>query len=250
MWYSACNYFLGELIMNSWKTIEQYFKEVIYGGIDGIVTTFAVVAGFAGASMSADTTMQLSVLVVLLFGLANLFADAASMGLGNFLSVRSEQDMYKSAQARELSLLQNNREDERVVTVSILREKGFSEEDALTLADIYQHNESYWLDFMMMHEQGIADPRGENPVYTGLATFLSFMVFGVIPLLPFMLMKEGSVALLFQFSVLGTFAALVLLGLLKWKVIGDKFVSSLTEVILVGGTAATLAYLVGVVFAA
>ena len=103
---------------------------------------------------------------------------------------------------------------------------------------------------MMMHEHEIADPRGENPVYTGLATFISFMVFGAIPLLPFMLMAEGSTALLFQLSIAGTFAALVLLGLLKWKVIGDKLVSSLTEVILVGGTAATLAYLVGVVFAA
>ena len=72
----------------------EYFKEVIYGGIDGIVTTFAVVAGFAGASLSSDNAVQISFLIVLLFGLANLFADAASMGLGNFLSVRSEKDLY------------------------------------------------------------------------------------------------------------------------------------------------------------
>jgi vacuolar iron transporter family protein len=234
--------------MKSWATIEQYFKEVIYGGIDGIVTTFAVVAGFTGAALATDSTMQLSFAIVLLFGLANLFADAASMGLGNFLSVRSEQDMYKSAQSREAALLQTRPKDEYESTVAILEEKGFSNSDATTLAGIYQHNQSYWLDFMMMHEHGIADPRGENPVYTGLATFVSFMIFGAIPLLPFMLIEEGSVAFIFQLSVFGTFTALVLLGLLKWKVIGDRLLSSLTEVILVGGTAATLAYLVGVIF--
>ncbi len=234
--------------MPKWRTIEQYFKEVIYGGIDGIVTTFAVVAGFTGAAMSSDTTLQLSFAIVLLFGLANLFADAASMGLGNFLSVRSEQDMYASAQERERALLQSQPENGRASTIEILREKGFSETDAATLANIYKHNESYWLDFMMTHQHGIADPRGENPVYTGLATFLSFMVFGVIPLLPFMFIEEGSTAFLFQLSVAGTFAALVLLGLLKWRVIGDKLTSSLSEVILVGGTAAALAYLVGVLF--
>ncbi len=229
-----------------WTTIEQYFKEVIYGGIDGIVTTFAVVAGFAGAALSTDTTIQLSFAVVLLFGLANLFADAASMGLGNFLSVRSEQDMYKSARERERQLLQSDHVNERTATVRILMEKGFTETDAMTLANLYQHNESYWLDFMMVHEQGLADPRGENPTYTGLATFLSFMVFGAIPLLPFMLIEEGTTMALFQYSVIGTFVALVMLGLLKWKVIGAQLVASLIEVILVGGTAALLAYLVGV----
>jgi VIT1/CCC1 family predicted Fe2+/Mn2+ transporter len=81
--------------------LTEYFKEVIYGGIDGIVTTFAVVAGFSGAALSTDTTTQLTFMVVLLFGLANLFADAASMGLGNFLSVRSEKDLYNVTRARE-----------------------------------------------------------------------------------------------------------------------------------------------------
>ncbi len=79
----------------------DYFKEVIYGGIDGIITTFAVVAGFSGAAISNEATTQLSFMVVLLFGLANLFADGVSMGLGNFLSVRSDQDLYKSARQKE-----------------------------------------------------------------------------------------------------------------------------------------------------
>ena len=227
----------------------EYFKEVIYGGIDGIVTTFAVVAGFAGASLSSNETTQLSFLIVMLFGLANLFADAASMGLGNFLSVRSEKDLYGVARVKELELLRSNTEHEKSETIRIMQEKGFSSQEAQTLASIYQGNETYWLDFMMQHEQEMADPRGENEIFTGLATFFSFLVFGTIPLLPFLLQEEGDPLTAFIYSSLGTFLALVTLGLLKWRVIGAKFMASMVEVVLVGGTAAVLAYFVGTFFA-
>lgn len=227
----------------------DYFKEVIYGGIDGIVTTFAVVAGFAGAALSTNEVTQLSFAVVLLFGLANLFADAASMGLGNFLSVRSEKDLYHVKRERELQEMKSNPELEVRETVDLLTTKGFSPADAQTLASIYKGNEEYWLDFMMNNEHELSDPRGENEVFTGLATFLSFMVFGAIPLLPFMLADSGDAATTFIYSSVGTFFALVTLGLLKWRVIGSRLGASLFEVVAVGGTAAVLAYYVGTFFA-
>jgi VIT1/CCC1 family predicted Fe2+/Mn2+ transporter len=231
------------------STFKEYFKEVIYGGIDGIVTTFAVVSGAAGASLSSDTTSQVVFFSVLLFGLANLFADAASMGLGNFLSVRSEKDLYQVNREAGRAELRADGERGFTQTVRIMQEKGFSSEDATTLAGIYRHNEEYWLDFMMQHDKELADPRGENEVFTGLATFLSFMAFGSIPLLPFMLEESADPATAFLFSAVGTFVALVMLGLLKWRVIGAKFAASLFEVVAVGGTAAVLAYFVGTFFA-
>ena len=226
----------------------DYFKEIIYGGIDGIVTTFAVVAGFTGAALSSSETAQFSFLVVLLFGLANLFADAASMGLGNFLSVRSEKDLYAAKREGEVMALRNNTEHEVGETVRIMEEKGFSGEHARQLAQIYQTNEEYWTDFMMQHELEMPDPRGENEVMTGLATFISFLIFGAIPLLPFIVKTEGDAATAFIFSSIGTLAALIALGLLKWRVIGTKLFPSLAEVVLVGGTAAVLAYFVGTFF--
>lgn len=227
----------------------EYFKEVIYGGIDGIVTTFAVVAGFAGAALSGSEAGQLSFLIVLLFGLANLFADAASMGLGNFLSVRSEKDLYTVERNKEVALLRSNPEHEVVETIRIMEEKGFSATDARTLADIYRHNEEYWLDFMMQHEHKVSDPREENEIFTGLATFISFMIFGAIPLIPFMLDDQGDPATAFMYSSIGTFCALITLGLLKWRVVGANFWASLFEVVAVGGTAAIIAYFVGTFFA-
>ncbi len=226
----------------------DYFREIIYGGIDGIITTFAVVAGFSGAALSSDTTTQLSFLVVLLFGLANLFADGVSMGLGSFLSVRSEQDLYKAARAKEKYEIANNAQMEYSETVTILIQKGYTETDATAMADLYRKNPAYWLDFMMNHELEMPDPTGHNPVYTGLATFASFLVFGIIPLLPFIFLGGASSTVLFVYSIIGTFLALVLLGVMKWKVVGAGLKASLFEVVIVGSAAAAIAYYVGTFF--
>ena len=229
--------------------LTEYFTEVIYGGTDGIVTTFAVVAGFSGAALSTDTTTQLTFMVVLLFGLANLFADAASMGLGNFLSVRSEKDLYKVTRTREERRIRENPEKEIQQTVDIMMEKGFSESDAKTLVSVYQKNHEYWVDFIMNHKIEMSDPRGTNPALTGFATFISFIVFGSIPLLPFIFMETEIADVAFSYSLIGTFVALALLGLLKWRVVGVNLYSALLEVMVVGGVAAILAYYVGTYFA-
>lgn len=225
-----------------------YFKEIIYGGIDGIVTTFAVVAGFTGAALSTETTTQFSFAVVLLFGLANLFADAASMGLGNFLSVRSEKDLYLSTRREKALSIRAYPDDEKAQTIMVLKKKGFSQTDAEALVGIYASNPTYWIDFLLQHDIELSDPRGEREVLTGLTTFTSFMVFGVIPLLPFIVLGEGAAETTFLYSAFGTFLALVLLGLLKWQVIGTRFVPTLLEVVVVGGVAATLAFYVGTFF--
>jgi VIT1/CCC1 family predicted Fe2+/Mn2+ transporter len=149
---------------------------------------------------------------------------------------------------KELAGLRENPEHKKLETLNLLQSKGFSAEDATKLAETYRHNEEYWLDFMMHHKEEQSDPRGENEIFTGLATFFSFMVFGTIPLLPFILQNSGDAGTAFLYSSIGTFLALVALGLLKWRVIGANFKSSLFEVVAVGGTAAVLAYFVGTFF--
>lgn len=230
------------------SAVAGYFKEVIYGGIDGIITTFAVVAGFSGAALSNETTTQLSFLVVLLFGLANLFADATSMGLGNFLSVRSEKDQYNAVRRKERLEIQERPDAEIAETVEILVGKGFSEADARSIATLYRTNEEYWLDFMMSHELEMSDPRGENPFMTGFTTFASFIVFGTIPLIPFIFMQSGSPSFVFALSSVGTLFALVILGLLKWRIVGTSLRVSLFEVVVLGGVAAVIAFAVGTFF--
>ena len=224
---------------------EVYLKEIIYGGNDGIVTTFAVVAGFTGAQ--AANLPAFSFLTVLLFGLANLFADAASMGLGNFLSLRSEKDMYKAEEARELSEIRTSPEKEKEETKAILLAKGFSDEHAEQLTKIYATNESYWLQFMMNHELEMSNPTKENPILTGLATFTAFIAFGFIPLLPYILLTNN-LATAFLYSSFTTFGALVLLGLLRWRTTKENLMRSVLEIVTIGGVSASIAYFVGTFF--
>jgi len=221
-----------------------YLKEIVYGGNDGIVTTFAVVAGFAGAQTNIAST-PLPYLTVLLFGFANLFADGVSMALGNFLSIRSEQDVYKSEKAKENHEIIHNTELERLESIEILMHKGFSEQKATELVAIYMTNPGYWVDFMMNQELELPNPEGDNPFLMSLATFFSFLLFGIIPLIPYVLFHGSA---LFMMSTGATITALTLLGILRWKVTGQNSIRSITETLLLGGAAAAVAYFVGTFF--
>ncbi len=221
--------------------ITEYLKEIVYGGIDGIITTFAVVAGYAGAS-SGDPT-QLSVFALLLFGFANLFADGISMGVGNFLSVRTEQDLYRSAKQKELEEIEKNPKAEEEETKFILMDKGFSKKDAETLTQIYKKNKDYWVEFMMKNELEMQNPEGENPFLTATATISSFLIFGLIPLIPYLMVQETDGILIY--SVLFTALALVILGILKWVITRKSLAKSIFETLILGGIAASVAFLVG-----
>ena len=225
----------------------QYLKEIVYGGNDGVVTTFAVVAGFSGAAITGEAIVGLSFMTVLLFGLANLFADGLSMGLGNFLSIRAEQDLYITAEKKEAHEIIHNRQMEIEETIDILQHKGFEKNDAHVLVKIYQKNELYWIDWMMKHELEMDDPRDTNPIYTGMATFVSFLVFGVVPLLPF-LMQDLSTEKAFYISCGLTFMALATLGVIRWRVTGTFFWRAVGESVLIGGISAVVAFGVGVLF--
>ncbi len=222
-----------------------YLREIVYGGNDGIVTTFAVVAGFSGANLSHAN--GLGYVTVLLFGLANLFADASSMGLGNLLSMRAEQDRYKQEREKELKEIKHNIDIEKMETEQLLITKGFTQKQAQELVAIYSLNTDYWADFMMRYELEMSDPTNENPLLNGGVTFISFIIFGSIPLLPYFIF--GNHANTFVFAIIATCVALILLGLLRWRVTKDSLFRSVGEILIIGGISAAIAYFVGTLFA-
>src|SRR3990167_3639250 len=223
-------------------SLSGYLKEIVYGASDGIVTTFAVVAGFTGAQSGIN---QFPVVIVLIFGFANLLADAFSMGLGNVLSILADKDVYKTERDKELYEIKNNPEFEKKETIYILKKKGFTEDQAKKITELYSKNEDYWAEFMMRFELEIPTPEHENPLFTGFATFSSFVVFGFIPLIPYILAINGDK---FLISVMFTFIALVLLGVLRWKVTTQTLWRTISETVVLGGIAAIIAYFVGSLF--
>lgn len=222
----------------------QYLKEIVYGGNDGIVTTLAVISGFAGAG--GQNGSNYSVLAVLLFAFANLFADATSMGLGNFLSTRSEAALYKKTLEIENKQLLNDTILEKKEAVVLLQKEGFNELDSEKMVNLLSKNKKYWLNFILEKKLDMHDPKLENATLTALATFTAFIVFGFVPIIPY-LMRISSEYQYFA-SILGAGLSLILLGTLRYKVTGEKWVRAVGEVLLIGSLSASVAFIVGLFF--
>lgn len=220
---------------------QEYLKQIVFGGNDGIVTTFAIVAGFAGAQ--AEGVGRIGALAVLVFGLANLFADAVSMGLGEFLSLRSQHDLYRARRQGELREAARDPGQERTELFEILRQRGLPPGEADSAASMLARHPRLMVDLMMTYEFGMTDPEGENPMLSGLTTFLSFVLFGSVPLMPYFLLPPD--ARTFVLSTAATGLALVGLGLLRWNATGERPFRCVFETVLVGTTCALVAFAVG-----
>lgn len=223
--------------------LQENLKQIVYGGNDGIVTTFAIVAGFAGAG--AEGAAQIGALAVLVFGLANLFADAVSMGLGEFLSTRSQMDLYATQRAIELKELEDNPNGERAELIEMMTDRGLTREDAEHAADRLMKSPELVVDMMMAYELEMPEMRQAAPAWDGLVTFASFLVFGAVPLLPYFLRDPSEAT--FWLSVWATFGALVGLGVLRWWASREKILRCIGETVLVGGVCAVVAFGVGAI---
>lgn len=213
-----------------------WIHDIVYGAHDGIVTTFAVVAGTAGASLSWG--------VVIILGMANLLADAVSMGAGAFLSIRNERDQYERLFKEELQEIDDHPELEREEIREAYATKGFTGEDLERVVAVITRDKGVWAEAMMKEEHGMTKPAAEKALLHGLATFLGFGIFGSVPLLPYFLFREG--ANNFQFAIAGTAAALFLVGITRSIVTRERIYRGAVEILLIGAVTASIAYAVGV----
>jgi VIT1/CCC1 family predicted Fe2+/Mn2+ transporter len=216
----------------------KYIKSVVYGGLDGIVTTFAVVAGVEGASLSAG--------IVLILGFANLVADGLSMAIGDYLSTKSEQEYQKAERAREEWEVANYPEGEKKELRELYEGKGVSADDARQMVETVARHPKAWVDIMMVEELGIL-PEEESPLRNALTTFVSFGVFGFIPLVATILARfvPFLAANTFPASIALVGVTLFALGAAKTKITGRPWLASGLETLVVGGITAAAAWAVG-----
>jgi len=220
----------------------RYIKSSVYGGLDGIITTFAVVAGVAGASLSAG--------VVLILGFANLIADGLSMAIGDYLSTKAENEYAAAERERELWEIDHYPEGEKRELVELYVAKGMTEADAQVVVDGIARHRRAWADIMMVEELGILQS-AESPLANAAVTFASFCVFGFVPLVA----HVASFALpalrpyAFAASCGMTATTLFALGAIKVRITGRPWLRSGLEMLLVSGLAAAAAYGVGFVLA-
>ncbi|MCL6430680.1 MAG: VIT1/CCC1 transporter family protein [Anaerolineae bacterium] len=215
-----------------------YLGDLVYAGLDGIVTTFAIVSGVAGASLSPG--------IVLILGLANLFADGLSMAMGAYLSGKSEREYWQREREREAWEIEHFPESERLELVEIYKAKGYSDEEATLVAAIESKERERWIDAMMVHELGIL-PDDRRPLTSALATLAAFVVAGALPLTVYLLglwlpvRPELAFRLSMALSALGLFG----LGAAKVFVTERSWLRGGLEMLLLGGVVAAVAYGIG-----
>ncbi len=213
----------------------SYLGDTVLGAIDGCVTTFAVVAGAAGAGLPAK--------VAIVLGCANLLADGFSMAASNYQRARSEHELLARARRVEEMHVREVPEGEREEVRQIFQAKGFS---GATLEDIVRgitQDRKLWVDTMLTEELGLRlDP--PRPGLAALATFAGFCAAGLLPLLPYLL-PGMPFAWMFPVSMAATACTFLAIGVLKGCVLRQPRLRAGLATLFVGGTAALLAYLVG-----
>ncbi|HVD97322.1 MAG TPA: VIT1/CCC1 transporter family protein [Cytophagaceae bacterium] len=219
---------------------KDYVAEFVYGGIDGAITTFAVVAGASGANLN------LSVIIIL--GVANLLADGFSMSVGNYFSTKAERDNYEKHKSIEYWEIEHMREREIEEIREIYARKGFKGELLEQVVNTITANNDVWVDTMMKEELEMVKD-GKTPVKTATVTFIAFALIGLIPLLSYLsawIFKMESTHL-FLYSCLLTGVGLAIVGYFKSLVTEKNKFMSIAETLVLGGIAAGLSYLVGAV---
>ncbi len=216
---------------------QDYLGEFVYGGVDGSVTTFAVVAGATGAALDSA--------VVIILGFANLVADGFAMSVGSYLSTKSERENYEKHRSIEFWEIENTRDKEVNEIREIYAAKGFEGELLDQVVETITADKERWVDIMMKEELGMS-PESKSPLAMGGVTFVSFIVFGFLPLLIYVLDYSFDLEVnLFLISSVLTGLVFCLIGYLKGLVNQTNIIRSMLETLFLGGAAAVLAYFVG-----
>lgn len=220
------------------KSGKDFIREFIYGGIDGGVTTFAVVAGATGAHFDN--------VVIIILGLANLVADGFSMSVGSYLSVKSQFEKYRKFQQYERWGIENMPETERKEIRSIYFDKGLRGKLLERVVEVITSDKEVWVEEMMQGEFQMT-PEKNSPFKAGIVTFVSFILIGAIPLLPFIIPESGQLIGVAPFSLtcILTGLAFIIIGFTKSYINETSLSWAVFETLLLGAVAAVIAYFAG-----
>jgi len=214
----------------------SYLGDFVLGAVDGAVTTFAIVAGAAGAGLSNG--------VVIVLGLANVLADGFSMAAGNFLRARADQQLLQRFRRLEETHIDRIPEGEREEIRQILRGKGFEGEMLERIVQVITEDRQRWVNTMLTDEWGL-QLQPPSPWRAALATLGAFVLAGLVPLVPMVILLHRRASESFTASAIMTGATFFAIGVIRGRVVDQRPLGSGMETLLIGGSAAVLAFLVG-----
>ena len=202
------------------------------GMSDGLTVPFALAAGLSGA-ISVNR-------LIVLAGSAEIAAGSIAMGLGGYLAARGDAEHYESERAREVQEVKELPQEEEKEITAIFKEYGVSREESQPVLDALKRNPEAWVNFMMRFELGLEEPKGTRPVHSASTIAGSYIVGGLIPLSPYMLLHSSAPALVS--SVVITLIALSIFGFIKGRVTGTGQLRGALQTVFIGGIAAAAAF--------
>lgn len=220
-------------------TAGEMVRDVVIGMSDGLTVPFALAAGLSGAVTSTR--------VIATAGIAEIVAGAIAMGLGGFLAARGDAEHYMSERKREDREILEVPHLETEEVTAILVEYGVDIEDANRAVAGIKKDPKRWVDFMMRFELGLEEPNPRRALSSAATIGGSYVVGGLVPLLPYFLLDKVNDAL--PWSCIVTAIALAVFGAVKARFVGLSPFKGMGQTVLVGGLAATAAFLLARLFA-
>ena len=215
----------------------QFIKSAVYSGLTGILIMFGIASGALGSNLSNT--------VVLILGISSLIADGISMGVADYMGTNSKIEFAKAKKEHEEREVNNNPDHEKIQTKGIYIAKGLNESDATVAVETLAKYPKAWVDIIMIEKVGLLDSN-QSPLKNGLVSFLSFILLGLIPLLPYVIGAGiNNASGLFAASLGLSVVTLFLLGVVKTRFTGKNAVISGLETLFVGACVSSAAFLIG-----
>lgn len=220
--------------------VEKHFtatatvRDIVIGMSDGLTVPFALAAGLSGAVASTS--------IVVTAGLAEIAAGSIAMGLGGYLAAQTDREHYAAERTRELEETQSVPAMEEEEVAAILRDYGLADEQVMPVVKAISADRNRWVDFMMRFELGLEQPDPARARISALTIALSYIAGGSIPLMPYILFSDITVAL--YVSVVVTLIALFVFGFIKGHFTGVSSLRSGAQTVLIGGLAAAAAFII------
>jgi VIT1/CCC1 family predicted Fe2+/Mn2+ transporter len=205
---------------------------------DGLTVPFALAAGLSGA---VDSTS-----IIVIAGIAEVAAGSIAMGLGGYLSGKTEQDHYNNELKREYHEVDTLRHVEIKETKEFFANLGLSEELQEQATQEVAKDRNKWVEFMMKYELGLDKPDPRRATKSAMNIGLSYVVGGLVPLSPYFFVDEPTTGL--KISAVVTLLCLFIFGWFKSKITGVHPFWGAVRVTLIGAMAAAAAFGVAKIF--
>ncbi|HZS58514.1 MAG TPA: VIT1/CCC1 transporter family protein [Gemmatimonadaceae bacterium] len=215
-------------------TAGDVVRDIVIGMSDGLTVPFALAAGLSGAVQASR--------IVVTAGLAEIAAGSIAMGLGGYLAARSDAEHYASESAREAREIVEQPDAERAEVATIFSAYGLGEADTARVVNALAARPDQWRDFMLRFELGLEAPDPRRGLRSALTIAVSYIVGGLVPLGPYLVMRDSRSAL--RASVVVTGIALLLFGYAKGRFTGAAAIRSAIQTFVIGGLAAAAAFVI------